>query len=326
MPSPVRILVTSRFRDDRPDILLLQSLEQACLRSSNWKGREGPLLFPPTKISTRIYTILQTALRPLLRRRRVDCVFLSLGLPYRHYFFGKTFPFFGFDSTLRVLWTYDVWPGHVDSLLRIVREARIDLLLVSSQQGAEQLQAQMPARCAVHWVPEAIETTDFPQRPWAERTIDVLAFGRTYARYHEAVASGCEHLGIRYVHARFATTAEFKEALGNARVSICFPRALTHPDDAGSISTITLRYLESMAAGCLVLGSCPADGQAMFGYNPVVEVDWADPVGQLRKATANPSPHEALISRNSESVERNHQIKHFVQKVDQLIAERLESN
>src|ERR1700682_30891 len=102
-------LARSRFRDKRPSILLLQAFEDFCAAHSEWKVVNGPILFPPAKISTRLYTFLNTTSRPILRSIRRSGAILSLGFPYRHYLFGKTFPYFGLSYDTRALWTYDVW-------------------------------------------------------------------------------------------------------------------------------------------------------------------------------------------------------------------------
>src|SRR4051794_2696734 len=126
-------LIVSRFRDTRPDILLLKNFEKNCLACGNWESVFGPVLFPPTKISTRFFTALHFLARPVLKRILTERAVISLGLPYRHYLFGKTFPHLAFETPLRVLWTYDVWEPRFAEIAAIVREARIGLLLISSQ-------------------------------------------------------------------------------------------------------------------------------------------------------------------------------------------------
>ncbi|MGI8820706.1 MAG: hypothetical protein ACR2ID_07565 [Chthoniobacterales bacterium] len=183
----------------------------------------------------------------------------------------------------------------------------------------------MPSTCEVHWVPEAIEASDYENRPWASRSIDVLAFGRSHPTHHEALKSGCEARGLRYVSDRFPSAAEFVTALGSAKVSICFPRSMTHPEIAGGTSTVTLRYLQSMAAKSLIVGASPADAVQMFGYDPVVAVDWQDPVGQLAKIVRESGPYEELIERNYATVTAHHQAEQFVGRVNALVAARLQN-
>ena len=64
--------------------------------------------------------------------------------------------------------------------------------------------------------------------------------------------------------------------LANSRVSICFPQSITNPERCGKVETVTLRYFESMASKCLIVGKCPLELRDLFGYNPVIEVD--DPI------------------------------------------------
>jgi hypothetical protein len=90
----------------------------------------------------------------------------------------------------------------------------------------------------------------------------------------------------------------FVSALGDSKVSVCFPSSLTHPARSGDVETLTLRYLESIAARCVLLGHCPAELEDLFGYNPVIEADPSDPGGQLDRILADPSSCEPLLDRN----------------------------
>lgn len=324
MPRTRTALIVSRFRDQRPDILNLQDFEGDCLQRSDWERREGPILFLPTKISTRWFTLRHVLLRTFsVRSQREDAV-ISLGLPYRHYLFGKTFPHFALRGRLRVWWTFDVWEPRFGEIEEIVREARIDLFLVSSLQAAEHFRSLHLPGCEVHWVPEVIEAARFSPRPWDERSVDVVSFGRGHARYHEAIADGCRERGISYLfQPGYPTQESFVQGLADARISICFPRSETHPDLTGSVSTTTLRYLQSMAAKCLILGGTPFDAEEMFGYRPMIDVDWSDPVGQIEGILRSPQEHERLIERNHAELSAHHQTRSFVTRVDELIRARL---
>lgn len=317
-------LVISRFRNRLPDTLILQNLERNCLACSSWESFRGPVLFLPTKISTRFFTALHMICRPFLRKIKRRDVVLGLGMPYRHYLLGKTFPHFAFDTPLRVLWTYDVWEPRFADVAALVQEARIGLLLLTTLQATEHFRSLNLPNCVVHWVPEVVEVGEYPSRPWAERTIDIIAFGRGHPRYHTAIAAECEVRGLRYVYQRFDTADDLVQAMGNSKISICFPQSMTHPERVGRVSTVTLRYLESMAAKCLVLGGSPLEAKQMFGYNPVIEADWDNPVGQLLRILQNPDGFFALIEKNYAAVAANHQTRNLVASIDALIAARLE--
>jgi hypothetical protein len=318
-------LITSRLMDSRPEFDDIRALERACLECSKWKARAGAILFSPVKLSSRFYTLLHTVLRPFLSRIRLADVVLSLGLPYRHYFFGKTFPYFTLGSKLRVLWIWDAWEPRLEDIAALAREAQINILLVSSWQSSELLRSMLQGTCDVHWVPEAIDVSEYRAKPWNGRNIDALAFGRSLPRYKEAIRTlNTKGLNCVLDH-RFATRDEFISALADSKISICFPRTVTDPNGAGRISTVTHRYLQSMAAKCLIVGEAPLEAQQMFGYDPVVSVDWRDPAGQLLHITNHPEAYTSLIERNFAAVTGHHQARNFAGRIERHIHDRLKT-
>jgi hypothetical protein len=317
-------LARSRFRDKRPDIFNLQAFEDFCATHSEWKVVSGPILFPPTKISTRLYTFLNTTLRPILGSIRRSGAILSLGLPYRHYLLGKTFPYFDFSYETRALWTYDVWEPGFDTFERLVRESKINLLMLSSFQATQYFRRRRIPDCEVHWVPESIDPSRYLAKPWPERTVDILAFGRPHLPYHARIAAGCLRDGINYVfQPKYLTFRDLVQGLANAKLCVCFPRAVTHPESAGMVSTLTLRYLEAMASRCLLIGDPPADACKLFRYNPVVEVDWSDPVGQIKSLLREADAYKFLIERNFAEVNDRFHSRSFVARVQRLVARRV---
>jgi hypothetical protein len=143
-------LITSRIKNKRPDILLLQSFEQVCLKKSSWRSEKGAQLFPPIKLSGLIYTILHYLTNPILRNYKKNGAVLSFGLPYKRMLFAKTFPYFSIKSDLRVLWTYDVWEPKFKEFEWLVRKGKINLLLLSSYQATEYFQKLNLPNCKVH--------------------------------------------------------------------------------------------------------------------------------------------------------------------------------
>ena len=316
-------LIASRLMDERPEFDDIRALERACLKCSKWQAKPGALLFHPVKISSRLYTFLHTLLRPLLSHICRSEVVVSIGLAYRHYLFGKTFPYFTFGSKLRVLWIWDAWEPRLEEIAALAREAKIDILLVSSLQASELIAPLLRQVCEVHWVPETIDLTEYRAKPWNEKRIDVLAFGRSLPRYNEAIESlGAKGLNC-VIDQRFATREEFISALADAKISICFPKAITDPTATGRISTVTHRYLQSMAAKCLIVGETPIEARQMFGYDPVVGVDWRDPAGQLLQIMEHPESFTDLIERNFAALSSHHQIRHFVARIEKHIHEKL---
>src|SRR5690606_35892243 len=78
----------------------------------------------------------------------------------------------------------------------------------------------------------------------------------------------------------FELESNLIDSLARAKISLCFPKSVTHPEIANSISKVTMRYFQSMASKSLILGKAPADMKELFDYNPVIEIDEAAPVKQ----------------------------------------------
>jgi glycosyltransferase involved in cell wall biosynthesis len=335
-------LITSRLQSKRPDLLLLRNFEKYCAENSGWKTARGGFLFSPVQISSRVYTGLHSVLQPFLKLIRKRSIVVSLGLPYQLYLYSKNFPYFTMGSNMRVLWTYDVWEPKYDEFEALVRKSGINLLMLSGKQATEYFSKLNIPGCKVHWVPESINPEDYRFKPQNERKIDILSFGRAYQKYHQHVLKAAEQYGLDYHYERrsdqkdvavtrvnpntlqFPEWDDFLEALSDSRICICFPKSMTHPSEAGSTSTITLRYLQAMASKCLIIGQAPDEAQALFNYNPVVEVDWNDPVGQLRHILHNLSDYSELIEKNYEMVCEKFHYKTAIGKMDSLIKQYAE--
>jgi hypothetical protein len=143
--------------------------------------------------------------------------------------------------------------------------------------------------------------------PLELRAIDVLEFGRHYGWLRERIKQPLAANHFRYLHGPesysnerplFGDRLSFASTLANSKVTICVPRSMTHPEEHGAAETITQRYFESMASGCLVYGHCPGELKDLFGYNPVVEMDLVEPADQLLDLLKNVARYQPLVARN----------------------------
>ncbi|RYE14986.1 MAG: hypothetical protein EOP34_04840 [Rickettsiales bacterium] len=266
---------------------------------------------------------------------------MSLGLPYNLFLFSKTFPYFTMNSDLRVLWTYDVWEPNYNRFEQLVRDSKINLLLLSSLQATEYFKNLNLPDCEVYWVPESINPNDYRIKPWKERNTHILSFGRSYKDYHEKIVEGCKLHNINYQYEKrkdrkdvatrrvkpsslqFSTWESFLNGLADAQMCICFPKTLTHPEQVGNVSTLTLRYLQAMASRCLLIGSAPLDLQHLLNYNPVIEIDWSNPIEQVKNILKNSHHYQDLIEKNYETVCTRFHSKNTIAVIDQLISEQL---
>lgn len=207
-----------------------------------------------------------------------------------------------FGPTIPYCW--DVWGPELDAWTRRLSEPRVVAAITSSSIACEQLRTRLP-KMPIEYVPEAVDTTRFPvPPPLRSRSIDVLELGRRNTRWHVSVESMLRETAAVHMYERstgeiiFPTDADLDAGLLDSRISICFTRRDTHPEVSGSVDALTQRYLESIAAGCILLGRAPEDLIGLFGYDPVIPVDWTDPQGQLCEILASLEDHQSAVVAN----------------------------
>jgi hypothetical protein len=161
-------------------------------------------------------------------------------------------------------------------------------------------------------VPEGITPGDYFLAFTPERDIDVLQLGRRFDKYHRMIAPDLEKRGKNYLYEKqpgtvvFPTRLDYVEGLMRTKISICAPMSVTNPDRAGGIETMTVRYLQSMLSRCLIVGHAPAEMIQLFGYNPLIEIDYRDPAGQLLGLLDRLKDYEELIEKNYRAVREHH--------------------
>lgn len=205
----------------------------------------------------------------------------------------------------------DCWPAHYDAWARRLGRLRVRHVFVVGRDSRAALQARLP-KAAVHWMPEGINPEEWIEGgPLSSRSLDVLELGRNHPRYHEGIV-GQLGRGVSHRYSERATAtpifkgdSALKRGLSDAKVQICFPKSMTHPEvgpiggvGAGSLEVLSQRYLEAMVAGSVIVGHAPRDLVDLFGYDPVIEADFDDPVGQLRTILDRIDDYQALVDRN----------------------------
>jgi len=202
-----------------------------------------------------------------------------------------------------VLLAMDCWEPRWDAWEQQFRRARCRVACFSARQSADEMARRIPGLETI-WMPEGIDLEPFgPTPPLASRSIDVLQTGRLHQTLHEGIERPLASAGARYVHPAggrvFGTREELLAGLGDTKVFICYPRCDTHPERAGSVETLTLRYLEGFASRCIVAGRAPQELIDLFGYDPVVPIDpLEDPARKLWAILGDVEHHQSLVDRN----------------------------
>jgi len=208
------------------------------------------------------------------------------------------------------IYIFDAWHGNHKRIIELVEELEIKNLIVSSLQAKEML-SSYSCKCKFHWVPEGINPEEYQYHSYKKKEIDVLQLGRKYDLYHFLIVQLLEKLQKKYLYEEikgqiiFPTRESFINGLAGTKISICFPSNIIHPERSGDIETMTIRYLQSIASKCLILGKAPKEIISLFGYNPVVEVDMNNPQEQLESILLNYNDYIPLIEKNYKNI-NNH--------------------
>ncbi|MCA1661547.1 MAG: hypothetical protein LC648_05090 [Novosphingobium sp.] len=208
-----------------------------------------------------------------------------------------------------VAYCLDCWSPRYDEWERFLRRNRVRIAFFNARDPAREMARRLPGQ-AIAYLPEAVDPGDYrPDRPLRERGIDLLEYGRLWGSYHARIAPHCRAKGHAHRYRTgdelmFPTLAELRAALADARLVVSVPQTISHPDHAGTTETMPMRFLEVIASGALPFGRCPKDMLELFGYNPVIEIDDAEPERQLDRVLGEIESYEELRLRNLETLRR----------------------
>jgi len=223
--------------------------------------------------------------------------------------FRKCMPYFAF-SKRKHLYMFDAWSQYHDKIRDFVNLCNISSLFLSSRQAVVALQED--CQCPVHWIPEGIDPSAYRYADYQNKNIDVIEFGRKSLTYHNAICENLVEQGRVHLYEKnngeliFPTREAFIDGLARSKISICIPSNITHPERAGSIETMTIRYLQSIVSKCLIIGHAPLEMVDLFGYNPVLEIDHKNPLGQLTDVLERYEDFIPLIEQNHKEVLTHH--------------------
>lgn len=237
-----------------------------------------------------------------LMRRIVDLSGTAYFVPIMLLSEARLFPQCYFAET--IVYAFDCWPALYGRWEKFFRRHRMRIAFFSARSSAEHFTKALSDMESI-WLPEAVEASQYDgNKPLEQRSIDVLELGRRWDRYHDQIVAPLAKAGRVHKFQSapgqiiFPTTAELTAGFADAKISICFPSSLTHPQRSGDVETVTHRYFESMASRCIVVGHCPVELEALFGYNPVVEAETENAAGQIEAILRAPDAYAALVERN----------------------------
>lgn len=236
--------------------------------------------------------------------------------------FQRCFPYF-FRNGIKAIYLFDAWPRYYSYITRFINDFSVDYVFISSSQSATVLNNLIEGN-KVYWLPEGIRSGDYKYYNPDEKENDVISFGRLYKSYHQKIKHPLLKGDYKYIFSEdgqliFPDKNSLVEGLARSKISICFPRNITHPESAGEIETMTIRYLQSMASKCLVLGKAPQEMIDLFGYNPVIEIDMENASAQIINILKNYKDYFDLIEKNYRTVIEKHTWAKRWQSINEII-------
>src|SRR6266404_2879450 len=197
--------------------------------------------------------------------RRSDAAFFHVNHPWVNALYPYCL------TNICVTYSFDCRPAQYTAWQEFFEKNRVRIAFISARQSVE----QMARRCATtvfRWLPEAVDPAGyFSDIPLVERPIDVLELGRRFERYHDCIKERLRSTGSTHIYPEqnrgmiFSGNDAVRASFGTAKISLCFPQSVTHPERAGNVETATFRYFESVASKCLVVGHCPQELRDLFG-------------------------------------------------------------
>ena len=222
------------------------------------------------------------------------------------------------------IYLFDAWFSAHHEIELFCKILNIENIFVSSYIATQKLN-EKNLSTKFHWIPEAINIENYHTINYKEKSIDVLQFGRKYEDIQDNLVKFFSENSISYVYEKnkgeiiFKTREQFTLGLANAKISLCFPRSITHPEKAMGQETMTIRYLQSMASKTLVVGICPEEMKKLFKYNPIIDLDLKNPGEHIKRILDNYEKYIPLIEKNYNEVLNKHQWSNRLEQIKQYI-------
>lgn len=180
-----------------------------------------------------------------------------------------TFPYYATHEVVPFIW--DCWPCYYDKMEVWFNRHKTRTAIFTSRMEMEEMQKRCP-QVKMLWCPEAVDASNYKKgKLLKDRYINLLEFGRSNERVLGKLS--IDNHVCTYVNGKFIySNEELYGAMGDARISVCLPKSMTHPDIAQCIETLTQRYWEAMLSRMVIVGHAPKELIDICGYNPVLEL------------------------------------------------------
>ena len=180
-----------------------------------------------------------------------------------------TFPYYATHEVIPFIW--DCWPCYYEKMEAWFYRHKTRTAIFTSRMEMEEMQKRCP-QVKMLWCPEAIDASKYKKgKLLKDRSINLLEFGRSNKRVLGKLSIDnhvCTYMDGKFIY----SNEELYDAMGDAKITICLPKNMTHPDVAQGVETLTQRYWEAMLSRMVIVGHAPKELIDICGYNPVFEL------------------------------------------------------
>ena len=215
---------------------------------------------------------------------------------------ARAFPWNYRYEVIPVLW--DSWPRYWRFTRSFIKHNQVKIFFTTSRQMCDLAKEWFPHLHA-YWIPEGINTHIYNKGNELKcRSIDVLELGRKMSEFHEKLTRDKPENMKSHLFEKepgqiiFPSFQELKNGLADAKITVCFPRTMSHPLYAGGIETLTQRYWECMLSRTLIIGKAPQELVDWVGYNPVVEINLEKVGTEVTNILQNIDSYQDFVDKN----------------------------
>lgn len=210
-----------------------------------------------------------------------------------------TFPYYSTHEVIPFIW--DCWPCYYDKMEAWFNRHKTRTAIFTSRMEMEEMKRRCP-QVNMLWCPEAVDGSLYIEgKQLKDRNIDLLEFGRSNERILGQIDdSNINHI-CTLVDGKFIySNEELYNAMGDAKITVCLPKSLTHPSIAQGVETLTQRYWEAMLSRMIIIGHAPQELIDICGYNPVIELpgDIRQVMLLIHEIIDNIESYQEFVDRN----------------------------
>lgn len=211
-----------------------------------------------------------------------------------------TFPDYAIYEIIPFIW--DCWPDSFEKTACWLKKHNVKTAMFTSSQTVEKMKKRFP-EMNILYVPEGVDCKEYgPGLKLKQRKNPLYEIGggkRCFLKTQ--FPEEYERLSKLPVKGLLPDRKSFIEALCDAQVTVTFPRCDMMPDETGGIETLTQRYWEAMLTRSVIVGRAPKELIDLIGYNPVIDIDKQNPIGQIELILSHIEDFQSIVDKNRET-------------------------